>query len=218
MFHFSFISLFLFIFYCRNNIYKKRGISAIPLIFGAGIGTPFLHQAGALVMVYTDGSVLLSHGGVELGQGLHTKMLQIASRVLEIPMERIYIAETATDKVPNTLATVASISSDLNGMAVLACINFFKVVHICIFKIFILHYCMSLISAMFYFNAKKILYFLFLYNLINLKLLFLNQEACQIIKDRLQPYKSKMADKSWNDWVFAAYMDRVSLSATGYFK
>ncbi|RXG69954.1 Xanthine dehydrogenase/oxidase, partial [Armadillidium vulgare] len=146
--------------YNRNNIYKKRGISAIPLIFGAGIGTPFLHQAGALVMVYTDGSVLLSHGGVELGQGLHTKMLQIASRVLEIPMERIYIAETATDKVPNTIATVASISSDLNGMA----------------------------------------------------------EACQIIKDRLQPYKSKMEDKSWNDWVSAAYMDRVSLSATGYFK
>ncbi|KAB7503920.1 Aldehyde oxidase 2 [Armadillidium nasatum] len=111
--------------YNRNNIYKKRGISAIPLIFGAGIGTPFLHQAGALVIVYTDGSVLLSHGGVELGQGLHTKMLQIASRVLEIPMERIYIAETATDKVPNTFATVASISSDLNGMAVLACIHFF---------------------------------------------------------------------------------------------
>lgn len=92
----------------------------MPLMFGIGFTRPFLHQAGALVMVYTDGSVLLSHGGVELGQGLHTKMLQIASRVLEIPIERIYTASTETNSVPNTIPTVGSVTSDLNGMAVLA--------------------------------------------------------------------------------------------------
>lgn len=91
----------------------------MPLMFGIGFTIQFMHQAGALIMVYTDGSVLLSHGGVELGQGLDTKMLQIASRVLEIPIERIYIAEASTDKVPNTIPTVASTASDLNGMAVL---------------------------------------------------------------------------------------------------
>ncbi|RXG72356.1 Xanthine dehydrogenase/oxidase, partial [Armadillidium vulgare] len=102
-----------------ENIYKKRGISVIPLKFGVSYEVTFLNQSGALVLVYADGSVLLSHGGMEMGQGLHTKMLQIASRVLEIPIEDIYIAETSTDKVPNTTPTAASVSSDLNGMAVL---------------------------------------------------------------------------------------------------
>lgn len=70
-------------------------------------------------MVYLDGSVLLTHGGTEMGQGLHTKMIQVASRVLEIPMELIHVSEAATDKVPNTIATAASLASDLNGMAVM---------------------------------------------------------------------------------------------------
>lgn len=80
---------------------------------------PHLNQAGAFVIVYTDGSVLLTHGGCEMGQGLHTKMIQIASKVFEISISKIYISETATDKVPNTSATAASASSDLNGMAVM---------------------------------------------------------------------------------------------------
>lgn len=69
--------------------------------------------------VYTDGSVLLTHGGTEMGQGLHTKMIQVASRALEIDPSLIHISETATDKVPNTSPTAASVSSDINGMAVL---------------------------------------------------------------------------------------------------
>lgn len=88
-------------------------------MFGISFTVPQLNQTGALVLVYVDGSVLLTHGGCEMGQGLHTKMIQIASRVLEIPMSKIYIAETATDKVPNTSATAASAASDLNGMAVM---------------------------------------------------------------------------------------------------
>lgn len=77
----------------------KKGITVVPTVFGLGFVPPHLNQAGALVHVYTDGSVLLSHGGVEIGQGLHTKMAQIASRVLEISINKIYISETATDKV-----------------------------------------------------------------------------------------------------------------------
>lgn len=91
----------------------------MPLKFGIGFSFPSMAQGGALVHVYLDGSVLLSHGGVEIGQGLHTKMLQVASRVLKIPISRIYISETNTDKVPNTSKTAASASSDLYGMAVM---------------------------------------------------------------------------------------------------
>ena len=76
-------------------------------------------QAGALVHIYTDGSVLLAHGGTEMGQGLHTKMIQVATRALQIPASLIHISETSSVTVPNTSPTAASISSDLNGMAVM---------------------------------------------------------------------------------------------------
>ncbi|MDF3046735.1 MAG: xanthine dehydrogenase molybdopterin binding subunit, partial [Ornithinibacter sp.] len=76
------------------------------------------NQAGALVHVYADGSVLVSHGGTEMGQGLHTKMLQVAASALGVPLERVRLAPTRTDKVPNTSATAASSGADLNGGAV----------------------------------------------------------------------------------------------------
>jgi xanthine dehydrogenase/oxidase len=66
-----------------------------------------------------DGSVLVSHGGTEMGQGLHTKMVQVAATALDIPIEFIHISETSTAAVPNTSPTAASVSSDLNGMAVM---------------------------------------------------------------------------------------------------
>ncbi|KAI9552332.1 hypothetical protein GHT06_022697 [Daphnia sinensis] len=103
----------------RAHRFKKRGMALIPTKFGIAFTALFLNQAGALVHVYKDGSVLLTHGGTEMGQGLHTKMLQVASRVLNIPVELIFISETSTDKVPNTSPTAASAGSDLNGMAVL---------------------------------------------------------------------------------------------------
>ncbi|KAE8752582.1 xanthine dehydrogenase 1 [Frankliniella occidentalis] len=99
--------------------YRKRGLAIVPTKFGIAFTSLFLNQAGALVLVYADGSVLLSHGGTEMGQGLHTKMIQVASRALEIPESYIFISETSTDKVPNTSPTAASAGSDLNGMAVL---------------------------------------------------------------------------------------------------
>ncbi|XP_022211535.2 xanthine dehydrogenase [Drosophila obscura] len=103
----------------RENRWRKRGMAVIPTKYGIAFGVMHLNQAGALINVYGDGSVLLSHGGVEIGQGLNTKMIQCAARALGIPIELIHISETATDKVPNTSPTAASVGSDINGMAVL---------------------------------------------------------------------------------------------------
>eukprot|EP00066_Takifugu_rubripes_P003798 XP_003966667.1 PREDICTED: xanthine dehydrogenase/oxidase [Takifugu rubripes] len=148
--------------YNRQNRWTKRGLAIIPTKFGIAFSALFLNQAGALVHIYTDGSVLLTHGGAEMGQGLHTKMVQVASRVLDIPCSKIHISETSTNTVANTSATSASASSDLNGAAV--------------------------------------------------------QNACEILMKRLGPYKSKNPEGSWENWVKAAYFDRVNLSANGFYK
>ncbi|KAB5562555.1 hypothetical protein PHYPO_G00019190 [Pangasianodon hypophthalmus] len=148
--------------YNKQNRWTKRGLCIIPTKFGISFTAVFLNQAGALVHIYTDGSVLLTHGGTEMGQGLHTKMVQVASRTLGIPSTKIHISETSTNTVPNTSPTAASASSDLNGMAV--------------------------------------------YN------------ACQKLLQRLEPYKAKNPKGSWEDWVKAAYFDRVNLSANGFYK
>lgn len=118
-------------------------------------------QGGALLMIYNDGSVLLSIGGIEMGQGLYTKMTQVASKALGVDINKIYISEMATDKVPNSSPTAASVSSDLYGMAVL--------------------------------------------------------DACNTLKDRLAPYKNIKDNSTWEDWVRAAYADRVNLSVTGFY-
>ena len=111
----------------RANKWKKRGISMIPCKFGIAFTGVHMNQGGALVQVYTDGSVSLSHGGIEMGQGLYTKTIQVASKVLGIPISMIHIAETGTDKVPNTSPTAASTGTDLNGMAVkIACEKILK--------------------------------------------------------------------------------------------
>ncbi|KYQ89070.1 xanthine dehydrogenase [Tieghemostelium lacteum] len=103
----------------KENRWKKRGISLIPTKFGMSFTVKTLNQAGALVHLYTDGSVLVSHGGTEMGQGLHTKIIQIAAREMGVPVDKVFISETSTDKVANTAPTAASVSSDMNGMAVL---------------------------------------------------------------------------------------------------
>ncbi|XP_044043358.1 xanthine dehydrogenase/oxidase [Siniperca chuatsi] len=148
--------------YNRQNRWTKRGLAIVPTKFGISYTAVFLNQAGALVHIYTDGSVLLTHGGTEMGQGLHTKMVQVASRVLGIPCSKIHISETSTNTVPNTSPTAASASSDLNGAAV--------------------------------------------------------QNACEILVKRLEPYKTKNPGGSWEDWVTAAYFDRVNLSTNGFYK
>lgn len=118
-------------------------------------------QAGALLLVYKDGSILLSIGGIEMGQGLYTKMIQVASRALGVDYTKIHISDMSTDKVPNSSPTAASISSDLYGMAVV--------------------------------------------------------EACKVIKERLEPFKAKNPNGKWEDWVIDAYVNRIQLSATGFY-
>ncbi|ESO98488.1 hypothetical protein LOTGIDRAFT_142910 [Lottia gigantea] len=145
----------------RENRWRKRGISMVPLLFGIAFDIKFMNQAGALVNVYTDGTVLLAHGGTEMGQGINVKMIQVASETLGVPCSRIHIIETGTNTVPNTMPTAASTGSDLNGMAV--------------------------------------------------------KNACEKINKRLEPFKSERGT-TWNDWVMKAFLERVSLSATGFHK
>jgi xanthine dehydrogenase molybdopterin binding subunit/xanthine dehydrogenase small subunit len=97
---------------------RKRGLAITPVKFGISFTLKHYNQAGALVHIYTDGSVQVNHGGTEMGQGLHTKILAVAMSELGLPTERIRLMRTRTDKVPNTSATAASSGSDLNGMAV----------------------------------------------------------------------------------------------------
>eukprot|EP00051_Salpingoeca_urceolata_P010028 m.122205 g.122205 ORF g.122205 m.122205 type:complete len:1330 (+) comp16553_c0_seq4:198-4187(+) len=146
----------------KENRFHKRGIAMVPTKFGISFTAFFMNQAGALVHVYTDGSVMVTHGGTEMGQGLYTKMCQVAARALGVPLSQVYTSESSTATVPNASPTAASASSDLYGMAV--------------------------------------------YN------------ACQQIMSRLKPFKLAAPEKSFNDWVTAAYFDRVSLSATGFYK
>ncbi|XP_051010483.1 aldehyde oxidase 2 [Acomys russatus] len=146
----------------KKNYWKKRGMALIPMKFSVGFAATSYHQAAALVHIYTDGSVLVAHGGNELGQGIHTKMLQVASRELKIPLSQMHICETSTATVPNTIATAASIGADVNGRAV--------------------------------------------------------QNACQILLKRLEPIIRKNPEGTWRDWIEAAFEQRISLSATGYFR
>ncbi|WP_166970101.1 xanthine dehydrogenase molybdopterin binding subunit [Brevibacterium atlanticum] len=96
----------------------KRGLAITPVKFGISFNLTAFNQGGALVLVYKDGSVLVTHGGTEMGQGLHQKMLQVAATTLGVPLSTVRLAPTRTDKVPNTSATAASSGSDLNGGAV----------------------------------------------------------------------------------------------------
>ncbi|CAN2389161.1 heptaldehyde:oxygen oxidoreductase activity [Pristimantis euphronides] len=146
----------------KKNHWRKRGIALIPLKFPVTFIAAFQNQAAALVHVYLDGSVLVSHGGTEMGQGMHTKMIQIASRELGIPMSYIYICETSTGSVPNTIATAATVGTDVNGMAV--------------------------------------------------------KNACEKLRKRLLPIVSKNPKGSWESWVKESFHERISLSATGFFR
>jgi xanthine dehydrogenase large subunit len=101
-----------------RSVHTKRGLAITPVKFGISFTATFYNQAGALVLVYRDGSVQVNHGGTEMGQGLFTKMLQVAADSLGVPVSQVRVMPTRTDKVPNTSATAASAGSDLNGAAV----------------------------------------------------------------------------------------------------
>ncbi|RDD44882.1 Xanthine dehydrogenase/oxidase, partial [Trichoplax sp. H2] len=147
--------------YNRENRWKKRGISVIPLSYPVGFNIRFMNQGGALVIIYLDGSVLLSHGGIEMGQGLHTKMTQICSHILGVPTDKIYLIETNSSNIPNATQTAASSSTDLNGAAI--------------------------------------------------------ANACEKLRNRIKPFQEANPKGKWEDWVKAAYLNRVNLSANGFY-
>lgn len=101
----------------RRNPVLKRGLALTPVKFGISFTSSFLNQAGALLLIYTDGTAQLNHGGTEMGQGLNTKVAQVVAEVLQIPVEQIQVTATNTGKVPNTSPTAASSGADLNGKA-----------------------------------------------------------------------------------------------------
>ena len=100
-----------------TSLVLKKGIAITPVKFGIAFNLSHLNQAGALVHVYLDGSVLVSHGGCEMGQGLHTKVMQVVAHELGVPLASVRVAATDTTKVANSSATAASTGADLNGKA-----------------------------------------------------------------------------------------------------
>ncbi len=109
----------------RNKVLKK-GIAITPVKFGISFTTTHLNQGGALVHIYTDGSIHLNHGGIEMGQGLMTKLALVASNEFGLNYENIKISSTDTEKVPNTSASAASATTDINGAAIVNAINNIK--------------------------------------------------------------------------------------------
>ncbi len=103
-------------FNAKHSVLKK-GLALTPVKFGISFTTTHLNQAGALVLVYADGSIQVNHGGTEMGQGLMIKVAQVVADVFGVPIDTVKVTATRTDKVPNTSATAASSGSDLNGMA-----------------------------------------------------------------------------------------------------
>ena len=101
----------------KSSPVLKRGLALTPLKFGISFTATFFNQAGALLHVYRDGSIMLNHGGTEMGQGLYTKVQQVVAEEFQVSIDQVKCTATDTSKVPNTSATAASSGSDLNGMA-----------------------------------------------------------------------------------------------------
>lgn len=110
----------------QKNRWLKKGLALTPVKFGISFTSKHLNQAGALIHIYTDGSIHINHGGAEMGQGLHTKIAQIVAKGFGVNLERINVSATRTDKVANASPTAASAGTDLNGMAALDAVNKIK--------------------------------------------------------------------------------------------
>ena len=109
-----------------KNKHIKKGIAITPVKFGISFTTIHLNQAGALVHIYTDGSIHLNHGGIEMGQGTHTKIAQLVASSFGLTYDKVQISSTNTSKVPNTSASAASSTTDLNGAAALNAVSKIK--------------------------------------------------------------------------------------------
>ncbi len=165
----------------RNAGPLRRGLSLIPVKFGISFTSTHLNQAGALVHIYTDGSVHLNHGGTEMGQGLYIKVAQVVARALGVSIDRVMVSATRTDKVPNTSPTAASAGTDMNGMAAL--------------------------------NACEII-------MSRLRAFACERFGCTSEQVSFADNQVQVGDKSlgFGEFVSLAYMNRISLSATGFYK
>ncbi|WP_204115849.1 xanthine dehydrogenase molybdopterin binding subunit [Shimia biformata] len=159
----------------------RKGIALTPVKFGISFTATWYNQAGALVHLYNDGSIMLNHGGTEMGQGLNTKVAQVVADAFQVDIDRIKITKTTTEKVPNTSATAASSGSDLNGMAAQ-------------------NACDQIKTRLVEWAAAK-------WNVTEEEVRFLPNEV-------------RVGDDvhGFNDFIKAAYMDRVQLSAAGFYK
>lgn len=163
----------------------KKGLALTPVKFGIAFTATHLNQAGALIHVYTDGTLQVSHGGTEMGQGLHTKIQQIVAQSFSIDMAKVLVTSTRTDKVPNTSPTAASSGADLNGMA-------------------------AHNAAM---EIKQ--------RLLNFACQHYQVEEADIVNGTLEGIESSphyQHPVSWAELVQLAYMNRISLSAAGYYQ
>ncbi len=168
----------------QNNTILKKGIALTPVKFGISFTVQHLNQAGALVHIYTDGTIHLNHGGTEMGQGLFTKIAQIVANEFSVDLDTIGVSATRTDKVPNTSPTAASSGTDLNGKAAQAAAIIIK-------------------QRLIKFACEK-------YLVTEDKIFFQNNRV--LIEDE------QNTEISFADFVQQAYMARVSLSSTGFYK
>lgn len=159
----------------------RKGIALTPVKFGISFTATWYNQAGALVHIYSDGSIHLNHGGTEMGQGLYTKVAQVVAEAFQVDIERIKITKTTTEKVPNTSATAASSGSDLNGMAALDACNQIKAR-------------LTEFAARHWQTSPEAIRFL---------------PGHVAIGQKIMPFE---------DFINAAYMARVQLSAAGFYK
>ena len=164
--------------------HRKRGLALVPLKFGISFTATMLNQGGALVHIYVDGSVSVNHGGTEMGQGLNTKMAQVAADGLGIPIALVRVTGSDTQKVPNASATAASSGADINGAA----IN---------------NACAQLRARLASVAARR-----------------LGCDAEGLVFAAGQVHSAAAPDKgiAWKDLVLQAWLDRVGLSVTGFYK
>ena len=170
-----------------ENTLKKRGLALTPVKFGISFTIQFLNQAGALVHIYTDGSVHLNHGGTEMGQGLFTKVAQVVANEFAIDIDLVQVSATSTEKVPNTSPTAASSGTDLNGKAAQ-------------------NACITLKSRLVQFAEAH-------YGIKATDVRFENNHVV-INKDGDAKNEEWVP---FSDFILMAYQNRVSLSSTGYY-
>ncbi|MGM8934585.1 xanthine dehydrogenase molybdopterin binding subunit [Pseudomonas neustonica] len=158
----------------------KRGLALTPVKFGISFTAKHLNQAGALVLIYTDGSLHVNHGGTEMGQGLYIKIAQVVAAAFQVDVDKVKVSATRTDKVPNTSPTAASSGSDLNGMAALDA-------------------CENIKAGLVAFAAE--------------------QYGCKAEEVRFENNQvvAGEARLDWAEFVQKAYMNRVSLSSSGFY-